>query len=87
MQLSPDTPCVSVVKQRHTVCAMWSEGLVRVEGCKESGPGRYVVAAQNLPAGQVVLTETPLVFGPKQSSSLVCVECCGVMLELRGCER
>ena len=65
---------------------MWTDGLVLVEGSKSSGPGRFVVAAKDLPVGQLILTETPTVFGPKQSSSLVCVQCCGVMPELRGCD-
>jgi len=65
---------------------MWAEGLVKVEGCRGSGAGRYVLAAKDIPAGQVVLTETPVVFGPKQSSELVCVQCCGVLPEMKGCD-
>ena len=66
---------------------MWVEGVVRVEGSRDSSAGRYVVAAKDLPAGSLVLTEEPLVWGPKQSSPLVCVNCCEVMQELRACNR
>ena len=66
---------------------MWVDGLVRVEGSRDSSAGRYVVAAKDLPAGSLVLTEKPLVWGPKQSSPLVCVNCCEVMEELIVCNR
>jgi len=66
---------------------MWIPGVVRVEGCRDGPQGRFVVAAKDLPPGTVVLTESPLVFGPKQSSPLVCVECCGVLEALSCCER
>lgn len=65
---------------------MWTEGLIKIVGDRDDTTGKYVLAAVDIPAGTLVLKETPLIEGPKQSSSLVCVGCCSVMEKCAQCE-
>lgn len=37
--------------------------------------GRYLVTAQDLSAGQLLIEEIPFAFGPKPDSQCVCLEC------------
>ena len=67
---------------------MWVGGLVRLEGERRGvdGPGKFVVAATNIPPDTLLLFELPAVFGPKQSGELlVCVQCCSALKESSGC--
>ena len=49
--------------------------------------GRHSVAAADIPAGTLLLTELPAVAGPKAGSCLVCVQCCRVLPALHQCAR
>jgi len=64
---------------------MWDFEQVKIHGAKGEGPGRFVTAAVDLPEGTIVLREKPFLFAPKQSSCLVCVECCAVLKRVAGC--
>ena len=66
---------------------MWTEDLVQIQGDRSDAGGKYVVARLDIPEDTVVLTEAPLVLGPKQCSSIVCVQCCSVMTQLQLCPR
>lgn len=37
--------------------------------------GRYVVAAKNIKAGEILFEETPFAYGPKADSPVVCLGC------------
>lgn len=81
------TPQLSTALNITNSSSMWAEGLVREEGDRAREGGRFVVAAADIPAGTLLLTELPAVAGPKAGSCLVCVQCCRVLPALHQCAR
>jgi len=59
---------------------MFVSDICKVEGSTDGDCGRYVVAQDNLETNTEVLNEKPVVLGPKQNSTPVCIECCSTAL-------
>jgi len=66
---------------------MFTEGVAEVCGGVGEDCGRYVVATRSLAKDTEVLFEKPFVFGPKQSSKPVCIECCSAEISQNFCQR
>ena len=56
--------------------------MARLEGVTGEGCGMFVVATRDLSKDELVLREKPLMLSPKQSSPLVCLECCCILNNL-----
>ena len=52
---------------------------VKIEVIEIPGKGRGVVVREPVSCGQIILEEAPFILGPKQSSPLVCIECCATI--------
>ena len=58
-----------------------------VQGSPGSVVGRYLVSGRSVAAGQLILREEAFTTGPRQSSTLVCVQCLHRMGEMHLCTR
>ncbi|CAG9858601.1 unnamed protein product [Phyllotreta striolata] len=54
---------------------------------KNDKVGRYAVAKKDLKASDVILTETPFVYGPKSDSPVVCLGCYNFLETLNVCSK
>jgi hypothetical protein len=53
---------------------------IKVKTCEKFG--RYYVATRDIKPGEIVLRESPLVFGPSQATPPVCVGCLQVKKDI-----